>query len=60
MKVFHMMKIEDKSAVAVPVGSEGGRSPSTLSIGHAPPLPTTAPAAEAASRVVQPKVGPLG
>jgi hypothetical protein len=60
MKVFHMMKIEDKSAVAVPVGSEGGRSPSTLSIGHAPPLPTTAPAAEAASRVAQPKVGPLG
>lgn len=54
-----MMKIEEKAAGDGPVGSEGGRSPSTLSIGQAPPKPTTAPATEAASSVAPPKVGPL-
>jgi hypothetical protein len=37
-----MMKIDRPSAVDGPVGSEGGRSPSTLSTGQAPPaLPAT-------------------
>jgi hypothetical protein len=54
-----MMKIEDKATVAGPVGSEGGRSPSTLSIGQALPQPMTALATEAASSVVPAKVGPL-
>lgn len=58
--VSSMMKIEENAAVDGPVGSEGGRSPSTLSIGQAlPPKPVTAPATEAASTVAPPKVGPL-
>lgn len=57
--VSSMMKIEENAAVDGPVGSEGGRSPSTLSIGQAQARPTTAPATEAASTVAPPKVGPL-
>ena len=53
-----MMKIEENAAVDGPVGSEGGRSPSTLSIGQAPPS-HPAPVTEAASSVAPPKVGPL-
>ena len=53
-----MMKIEENAAGDVPVGSEGGRSPSTLSIGQAPPS-HPAPVTEAASSVAPPKVGPL-
>ena len=56
--VSSMMKIEDPSAVDGPVGSEGGRSPSTLSIGQAPPS-HPAPVTEAPSSVAPPKVGPL-
>jgi hypothetical protein len=45
--VSNMMKIDRPSAVDGPVGSEGGRSPSTLSTGQAPPaLPATPPAAQ--------------
>jgi len=54
----NMKQIEAPSAVDGPVGSEGGRSPSALSTGQAPTMPTmlsaTAPPATA-----QPKVGPL-
>ena len=57
--VSSMMKIEENAAVDGPVGSEGGRSPSTLSKGQAQARPTTAPATEAASTVAPPKVGPL-
>lgn len=58
--VSSMMKIEENAVVDGPVVSEGGRSPSTLSIGQAPPSqPAPAPAIEAASGVVSPKVGPL-
>jgi hypothetical protein len=49
-----MKQIDDPSAVDGPVGSEGGRSPSTLSTGQAPPTP-----AASSSAVPMPKVGPL-
>jgi hypothetical protein len=49
-----MMKIDRLSAVDGPVGSEGGRSPSTLSTVEAPPaLPATPAAAQ------PPRLGPL-
>lgn len=57
--VSTMMKIEENAAVDGPVGSEGGRSPSTLSMGQAQPQPTTAPGTEVASNVASAKVGPL-
>lgn len=40
-----MKKIDCPSAVDGPVGSEGGRSPSTLSTGQVPPAPTVSRAA---------------
>jgi hypothetical protein len=49
-----MMKIDRLSAVDGPVGSEGGRSPSTLSTGQAPPTLTATPAA-----AQPPRLGPL-
>jgi hypothetical protein len=49
-----MMKIDRPSAVDGPVGSEGGRSPSTPSTGQAPPALTAAPAA-----AQPPRLGPL-
>jgi hypothetical protein len=53
--VSNMMKIDRPSAVDGPVGSEGGRSPSPLSTGQAPPaLPAAVPPSEPT-----PKVGPL-
>ena len=57
--VSSMMKIEENAAVDGPVGSEGGRSPSTLSIGQAQSQPTTAPAMAAAPGAASSKVGPL-
>jgi uncharacterized protein HemY len=49
------MKNMDHSAVVDgPVGSEGGRSPSTLSMGQAPPTPAAAPTC-----VPAPRIGPL-
>jgi hypothetical protein len=49
-----MMKIDRPSAVDGPVGSEGGRSPSTLSTVEASPaLAATPPAAQ------PPRLGPL-
>ena len=57
--VSSMMKIKQNAAVDGPVGSEGGRSPSALSIGQALPQPMIAPATEGASSVAPPKVGPL-
>jgi hypothetical protein len=52
--VSDMMKIDRLSAVDGPVGSEGGRSPSMLSAGQAPPALTAAPAA-----AQPPRLGPL-
>jgi hypothetical protein len=49
-----MKKIDRPSAVDGPVGSEGGRSPSTLSTGQALHAPAAAPTA-----MSMPKVGPL-
>jgi hypothetical protein len=49
-----MMKIDRLSAVDAPVGSEGGRRPSTLSTGQAPPTLTATPAA-----AQPPRLGPL-
>jgi len=49
-----MKKIDHPAAVDGPVVSEGGRSPSTLSTGQAPPVPASAPAP-----VPTAKVGPL-
>jgi hypothetical protein len=49
-----MRQIDHPGAVDGPVGSEGGRGPSTLSTGQAPPAPAAAPTAMPA-----PKVGPL-
>lgn len=57
--VSSMMKIEENAAVDGPVGSEGGRSPSTLSMGQAQPQPTTAPAIAAAPGAASAKIGPL-
>jgi hypothetical protein len=48
-----MKQIEHPEAVDGPVGSEGGRCPSTLSTGQAPTTPAAAPTAMPA------KVGPL-
>jgi hypothetical protein len=52
--VSNMMKIDRPSAVDGPVGSEGGRSPSTLSTGQAPPALTATPAT-----AQPPRLGPL-
>lgn len=49
-----MKKMDQSAAVDGPVGSAGGRSPSTLSTGQAPAAPTSAPSAAPVS-----KVGPL-
>lgn len=49
-----MKQIEHPSADDGPVGNEGGRSPSMLSTGQAPPAPAAAP-----TSVPMPKVGPL-
>ena len=49
-----MKQIDHPSAVDGPVVSEGGRSPSTLSTGQAPPAPAAALAA-----LPRPTVGPL-
>ena len=49
-----MTKHDHPSAVDGPVVSEGGRSPSTLSTGQAPPAPAAAP-----TSVPPPKVDPL-
>jgi hypothetical protein len=49
-----MKKIDRPSAVDGPVGSEGGRSPSTLSTGQASPALTATPAA-----AQPPRLGPL-
>ena len=49
-----MKKIDRPAAVDGPVVSEGGRSPSTLSTGRAPPAPAAAP-----TSVPVPKIGPL-
>lgn len=49
-----MKKIDQPAAVDGPVVSEGGRSPSTLSTGQAPPVPSAAPTA-----TPMPRVGPL-
>jgi transposase len=49
-----MKQIDHSSAVDVPVGSAGGRSPSSLSTGLAPPAPPAAP-----TSVPTPRVGPL-
>jgi hypothetical protein len=43
--VSSMKKIDHPSSVDGPVVSEGGRSPSTLSTGQAPPALSAAPAA---------------
>lgn len=57
--VSSMMKNEENAAVDGPVGSEGGRSPSALSMGQAQSQPTTAPAIAAAPSAASSKVGPL-
>jgi transposase len=49
-----MKKMNHSAAVDGPVGSEGGRGPSTLSTGQAPPAPAAAPTA-----VPAPRIGPL-
>jgi hypothetical protein len=49
-----MKNIDRPAAVDGPVVSEGGRSPSTLSTGQAPPAPAAAP-----TSVPMPKIGPL-
>ena len=49
-----MKQIDHSSAVDGPVGSAGGRSPSTLSRGQAPPASAAAPPA-----VSMPQAGPL-
>jgi len=54
-----MKQIEESSAVVAPVGSEGGRSPSTLSTGEAPSMPAMVPGATATPATAPPKVGPL-
>lgn len=57
--VSSIMKNEENEAVDGPVGSEGGRSPSTLSIGQAQPQATAAPTMAAAPGAASSKVGPL-
>ena len=54
-----MTKIEESAAVDGPVGSEGGRSPSALSTGQAPPPPASVPVATGTLAASPPKVGPL-
>lgn len=54
MTMSNMTEMDRKLAVVGPVGSEGGRSPSTLSTGQAEPAPATAPPTSGTSRV-----GPL-
>lgn len=54
-----MKQIDEAAAVDGPVGSEGGRSPSALSTGQAPPTPASAPATTAAPAAAPPKLGPL-
>ena len=49
-----MKQIDHPAAGDGPAGSEGGRSPSTLSTGQAPPAPAAAP-----TSVPVPKIGPL-
>jgi transposase len=49
-----MKNMDHSAAVDGPVGSEGGRSPSTLSTGQVPPAPAAAPTA-----VPAPRIGPL-
>jgi hypothetical protein len=49
-----MKNMDHSAAVDGPVGSEGGRSPSTLSMGQAPPAPAAAPTC-----VPAPRIGPL-
>src|SRR5215218_11193987 len=49
-----MKKRDHSAAVDGPVGSEGGRGPSTPSAGQAPPAPAAAPTA-----VPAPRIGPL-
>ena len=49
-----MKKMAHSAAVDGPVGSEGGRGPSTLSTGQAPPAPAAAP-----TTVPAPRIGPL-
>ena len=49
-----MKKMDHSAAVDGPVGSEGGRGPSTPSTGQAPPAPAAAPTA-----VPAPRIGPL-
>ena len=54
MMMSSMKNMDHSAAVDGPVVSEGGRSPSTLSTGQAPPAPPAAPAS-----TPMPKVGPL-
>ena len=49
-----MKNMDHSAAVDRPVGSEGGRSPSTLPMGQAPPAPAAAPTC-----VPAPRIGPL-
>jgi transposase len=49
-----MKNMDHSAAVDGPVGSEGGRSPSTLSTGQAPLVAAAAPTA-----VPAPRIGPL-
>jgi hypothetical protein len=54
MMMSSMKNMDHSAAVDGPVGSEGGRSPSTLSTGQVPPAPAAAPTA-----VPAPRIGPL-
>ena len=51
-------KIEGPLTVDAPVGSEGGRSPSALSTGHAPSMPAMVPTTGTPA-IARPKVGSL-
>lgn len=55
----NMKQMEDSFAVDGPVGSEGGRSPSALSIGQVRTTPAMAPCATGTPAPALPKVGPL-
>jgi transposase len=54
MMMSSMKNMDHSAAVDGPVVSEGGRSPSTLSTGQAPPAPAAAPTC-----VPAPRIGPL-
>jgi transposase len=54
MMMSSMKNMDHSAAVDGPVVSEGGRSPSTLSTGQAPPAPAVAPTCLPA-----PRIGPL-